>query len=76
MDSTDRLFFISHSSLIGRKFSDSDVQSDMKHWSFKVVDKGGKPIIEVPFKGETKQFTPEEISSMILTKVTSKCVSI
>ncbi|SAL95226.1 hypothetical protein [Absidia glauca] len=55
--------------LIGRKFSDSDVQSDMKHWSFKVVDKGGKPIIEVPFKGETKQFTPEEISSMILTKM-------
>ncbi|KAI8340834.1 heat shock protein 70 family [Chlamydoabsidia padenii] len=41
----------------------------MKHWSFKVVDKGGKPIIEVPFKGETKQFTPEEISSMILTKM-------
>ncbi|KAI8336100.1 hsp71-like protein [Chlamydoabsidia padenii] len=55
--------------LIGRKFSDADVQADMKHWSFKVVDKGGKPIIEVPFKGETKQFTPEEISSMILTKM-------
>lgn len=57
------------SSLIGRKFTDPEVQADMKHWSFKVVDKGGKPVIEVPFKGETKQFTPEEISSMILTKV-------
>ncbi|SAM05573.1 hypothetical protein [Absidia glauca] len=55
--------------LIGRKFTDPEVQADMKHWSFKVVDKGGKPIIEVPFKGETKQFTPEEISSMILTKM-------
>ncbi|KAH1305997.1 70-kilodalton heat shock protein [Aspergillus fumigatus] len=53
--------------LIGRRFQDAEVQSDMKHWPFKVVEKGGKPIIEVEFKGETKQFTPEEISSMVLT---------
>lgn len=55
--------------LIGRRFADAEVQSDMKHWPFKVVDKGGKPIIEVEFKGETKQFTPEEISSMVLIKM-------
>ncbi|OJK03292.1 hypothetical protein ASPACDRAFT_50637 [Aspergillus aculeatus ATCC 16872] len=56
--------------LIGRRFADAEVQSDMKHWPFKVVDdKAGKPIVEVEFKGETKQFTPEEISSMILTKM-------
>lgn len=55
--------------LIGRKFSDSEVQADMKHFPFKIVDKGGKPIIEVEFKGETKNFTPEEISSMVLTKM-------
>ncbi|EAW23030.1 molecular chaperone Hsp70 [Aspergillus lentulus] len=55
--------------LIGRRFQDAEVQSDMKHWPFKVVEKGGKPIIEVEFKGETKQFTPEEISSMVLTKM-------
>lgn len=55
--------------LIGRKFSDPEVQADMKHFPFKIVDKGGKPIIEVEFKGETKQFTPEEISSMVLTKM-------
>ncbi|KAI9309547.1 hsp71-like protein [Cunninghamella echinulata] len=55
--------------LIGRKFDDPEVQSDMKHWSFKVINQGGKPIIEVPFKGETKTFTPEEISSMVLTKM-------
>jgi heat shock protein 1/8 len=55
--------------LIGRKFSDPEVQADLKHFSFKIVDKGGKPIIEVEFKGETKHFTPEEISSMILTKM-------
>ena len=42
----------------------------MKHWSFKVVDDGyDKPIIEVQYKGETKRFTPEEISSMVLTKM-------
>ncbi|CAO3616852.1 unnamed protein product [Cunninghamella echinulata] len=55
--------------LIGRKFDDPEVQADMKHWSFKVISQGGKPIIEVPFKGETKTFTPEEISSMVLTKM-------
>ncbi|KAJ0423844.1 heat shock protein [Aspergillus carlsbadensis] len=55
--------------LIGRRFADAEVQADMKHWPFKVVDKAGKPVIEVEFKGETKQFTPEEISSMVLTKM-------
>jgi len=54
--------------LIGRKF-DSEVQADMKHFPFKVVDKNGKPAIQVEFKGETKTFTPEEISAMVLTKM-------
>ncbi|KAI8258537.1 Heat shock 70 kDa protein [Colletotrichum sp. SAR11_239] len=55
--------------LIGRKFNDSEVQADMKHFPFKVVDKNSKPVIEVEFKGETKTFTPEEISAMVLTKM-------
>ncbi|KAK7977672.1 hypothetical protein PG988_005162 [Apiospora saccharicola] len=55
--------------LIGRKFADSEVQADMKHFPFKVVDKAGKPVVEVEYKGENKQFTPEEISSMILIKM-------
>ncbi|GAV29415.1 hypothetical protein PMKS-002915 [Pichia membranifaciens] len=55
--------------LIGRKFEDSEVQTDMKHFPFKIVDQGGKPKIQVEYKGETKIFTPEEISSMILTKM-------
>ena len=42
--------------LIGRKFADPEVQSDMKHWPFKVVDKGTKPIIQVEYRGEEKQF--------------------
>jgi heat shock protein 1/8 len=56
--------------LIGRRFSDSTVQADMKHWPFKVIQKeGDKPFIQVIFKGETKTFSPEEISSMVLTKM-------
>ena len=51
--------------LIGRKFSDSVVQSDMKHWPFKVVDLNSKPMLQVQFKGETKTFSPEEISAMV-----------
>jgi heat shock protein 1/8 len=56
--------------LIGRAFTDPGVQSDMKHWPFKVLSGvGGTPIIEVEYKGETKQFKAEEISSMVLTKM-------
>jgi heat shock 70kDa protein 1/2/6/8 len=55
--------------LIGRRFADAEVQADMKHWPFKVLDKGGKPVIQVEYKGEQKTFTPEEVSSMVLTKM-------
>jgi len=55
--------------LIGRKFNEPNVQKDMKHWPFKVIDVGGKPKLEVEYKGETKQFFPEEISSMVLGKM-------
>lgn len=55
--------------LIGRKFSDDSVQNDMKHWPFKILNKGGKPMIQVEFKGENKLFSAEEISSMVLTKM-------
>jgi len=55
--------------LIGRKFDDSAVQSDMKHWSFDVISEGGKPKIQIEYKGEKKNFYPEEISSMILVKM-------
>ena len=56
--------------LIGRKLDDASVQSDMKHWPFAVVAKdGGKPHVQVEFKGEQKVFSPEEISAMILVKM-------
>jgi len=55
--------------LIGRKYSDTAVQSDMKHWPFKVISVGGKPKLQVEYKTEEKDFTPEEVSSMVLTKM-------
>lgn len=56
--------------LIGRKVSEQAVQSDMKHWPFKVEpDSQDKPIIKVQYKKELKEFTPEEISSMVLIKM-------
>jgi heat shock protein 5 len=55
--------------LIGRKFDDSDVKKDIVHWPFKIVGKGGKPMIQVDHKNELKDFTPEEISAMILVKM-------
>ncbi len=42
--------------LIGRKFDDVEVQSDLKHFPFRVFSKSGKPVIEVEYRGETKQF--------------------
>ncbi|KAL4160543.1 70-kilodalton heat shock protein, variant 2 [Phytophthora ramorum] len=56
--------------LIGRKFSDPIVQADIKHWPFKLSPGAGdKPQITVQFKGESKTFQPEEISSMVLIKM-------
>jgi len=55
--------------LIGRKYADSTVASDMKHWPFTVVDASGLPKLKVEYKNEEKTYTPEEISSMVLTKM-------
>jgi L1 cell adhesion molecule like protein len=55
--------------LIGRKFDDPEVQADMKHFPFTVFNKSGKPYIRVEYRGEQKEFSPEEISSMVLLKM-------
>ncbi|KAJ3872158.1 heat shock protein 70 family [Lentinula edodes] len=55
--------------LIGRKMDDQDIARDIKHWPFEVREKGGKPVISVSHKGEKRDFTPEEISAMVLTKM-------
>ncbi|KAL5963723.1 Heat shock cognate 70 kDa protein [Taenia solium] len=55
--------------LIGRRFDDEAVQSDMKRWPFKVINWSGKPKVEVKCYGKTKQFTAEEITSMVLLEM-------
>lgn len=56
--------------LIGRKFDDSTVKSDMSYWPFHVKSgSDNKPLIEVDFKGVRTTFQPEEISAMVLTKM-------
>ncbi|KAI0799842.1 heat shock protein 70 family [Irpex lacteus] len=55
--------------LIGRKNDDPEVIRDQKHWPFKIVKKNDKPAIQVSYRGENRQFTPEEISAMVLGKM-------
>jgi heat shock protein 5 len=55
--------------LIGRKFTDKTVQHDKKLLPFEIVNKNGKPYIEVTIKGEQKQYAPEELSAMVLQKM-------
>lgn len=55
--------------LIGRKFNDKDVQSDIKHFPFKVTNSNGKPAVTVKVAGKDRSFTPEEVSAMVLGKM-------
>ncbi|KAK7691790.1 hypothetical protein QCA50_005193 [Cerrena zonata] len=56
--------------LIGRQFKDKEVQEDMKHWPFKITPKpDGRPAVEVENAGKRQQFSPEELSSMVLVKM-------
>uniref|UniRef100_A0A2K5CUY1 Heat shock protein family A (Hsp70) member 8 n=1 Tax=Aotus nancymaae TaxID=37293 RepID=A0A2K5CUY1_AOTNA len=67
MNPTNMVFDAKH--LIGCRFDDDVVQSDMKHWPFMVVNDAGRPKVQVEYNGETKSFYPEEVSSMVLTKM-------
>lgn len=58
-----------HRRLIGRRYEDPIVKKDVESWPFKVVEQGGNPVVKVEYLGEEKTFTPQEISSMVLMKV-------
>ncbi|KXH48351.1 hsp70-like protein [Colletotrichum simmondsii] len=55
--------------LIGRRFDDPTVKKDIESWPFKVVDEGGNPKVQVEYLNETKTFSPQEVSSMVLLKM-------
>ena len=55
--------------LIGQKYNDSKVQSDIKHFSYNVINKDNKPNISVDYCDENKVFSPEEISAMVLSEM-------
>ena len=55
--------------LMGRRFDEPVVKADMKYFTFDVIGKENKPMIKVDVKGESKVFSPEEISAMILGKM-------
>ncbi|KAF9486038.1 heat shock protein 70 [Pholiota conissans] len=68
VNSTNTVFAFKR--LIGRQFKDKEVQDDMVHWPFKVVSKSdGRPAVEVDNGGKKQQFSAEELSSMVLTKM-------
>jgi heat shock protein 1/8 len=55
--------------MIGRDYNDEKIQEDIKHYSFNLINHNNKPKISVKYKNEKKEFSPEEISSMVLTKM-------
>ena len=57
--------------LIGRNYNDKNLQSDMKLLSYNIEERAGKPVIKVTYKNELNTYTPEQISSMVLSKMKS-----
>jgi molecular chaperone DnaK (HSP70) len=55
--------------LIGRGYDDAEVQKDIKAFPFSVIDRSGKPQLSVKNQGKTQNFSPEEVSAMILTRM-------
>ena len=55
--------------LIGRKFDDPVIQNEINNFPFDVVSDNNKPKIKVNYKGDEKTYHPEEISSVVLTKM-------
>lgn len=67
MNPTNTIFDVKR--LIGRRFDDPTVKKDIESWPFKVVDDDGQPKVQVEYLGETRTFSPQEISAMVLGKV-------
>lgn len=57
--------------LMGQPFNDTVIQNEIRFWPFRVIDTSHGPGVEVAFKGEIRQFTAIEISSLILRRLKS-----
>jgi heat shock protein 5 len=55
--------------LLGRDMNDESFLEDMKHWLVKVREKDGKPVINVQYRRESRDFAPEEITGMIMSEL-------
>jgi L1 cell adhesion molecule like protein len=61
--------------LIGRYYEDKEVQEEIKkYWTFKVEpgeqqEKGHLPLVVVDYEGKKQKFSPEQISSLVLSKL-------
>jgi heat shock protein 5 len=55
--------------LIGREWGDKTVQADIKYFPFKTTQKKGKPVITISTGTVDKEYTPEEVSATILSKM-------
>lgn len=55
--------------LMGQVMSDGKLQNDVKNLPYVIQNENGKPQIEVLHRNETKRFSPEQISAMILEKM-------
>ncbi|KAG8696991.1 ATPase with role in protein import into the ER [Ceratobasidium sp. 394] len=55
--------------LLGRHYDDIQLREDIRHWPFKVVNRHGRPAVEVMFQGSMRVFIPQEISAMVLGKL-------
>ncbi|PFH34151.1 chaperonin protein BiP [Besnoitia besnoiti] len=64
---TNTLFDVKR--LIGRRFSEKEVQRDKELLPYEIINKDGKPYIRVMVKGQPKILAPEEVSAMVLTKM-------
>ncbi|KAA6400288.1 MAG: putative Heat shock cognate 70 kDa protein 1 [Streblomastix strix] len=61
--------------MIGRRYSDQEIQNDMKFWPFKLVDRGNIPTYQIRYKGEVYEFSPIQICSMVVSKMKEMCES-
>jgi len=55
--------------IIGRDFDEENVQNDIKRFPFKVINKNNRPYVQVKYKRNIEEYTPEEISSNILSEM-------